>query len=318
HVDATDKALASNKRPERQPGLTATNAAHLVPDAIRKRFIQGWTKHVPLHYLTDAFCSHDNLASAKELNELYTLDGTHGGVVSVPKDLPSAPELDLTFAEWFQAWGRLLELIRTYFRSEFPLWEQHYNRILHRPNKEENWALCVAYDAEVRRRSCTSGLDPSVFHLELWNELESKHIARRALHVVRIEMGKSSGASQSSKSQTPSNSNANSSFRGNPNRLQITGSVAEPQFRCFICGDTDPSHRSRFCNARKLVNGRDAVLVSRKQGEPRTDRNGNNYCYGWNGRSGCDQGAHCSHGKHWCSLCGASDGTHAAQGCPAL
>ncbi|KAJ7355274.1 hypothetical protein DFH08DRAFT_621579, partial [Mycena albidolilacea] len=298
------------KRPERQLGLTATNAAHLVPEAIRKRFAQGWKQHVPLHFLTDSYCSHDNAETAKELDDTYTLDGSRG-VIAVSKTLPSEPELALEFGEWFQAWGRLLELIKTYCPTELHLWHEHYERILNRPNKQDDWALCVAYDTEVRRRCCSSALDPSVFHLAIWNDLEPKHMARVTLAKVRAELARASVSSQGGNSSKTSNH----SFRGNPNRLQITSSGTEAQFRCFICGDVDPAHRSRKCAARKLINGKDTIIWSRKEGEPRLDRNGVSYCYGFNGRSGCDQGANCSHGKHWCTLCGAKDGAHAAQGC---
>ncbi|KAJ7926476.1 hypothetical protein B0H13DRAFT_1862307 [Mycena leptocephala] len=106
--------------------------------------------------------------------------------------------------------------------------------------------------------------------------------------------------------------------RGNPNRLQITAPGVQAEFRCFVCGEIDPTHRTRRCNTRKLVTGKDVIVWSRKDGEPRLDRNGVSYCYSYNGRSGCDQGANCSHGKHWCTLCGSKDGSHAAQGCSAL
>ncbi|KAJ7083503.1 hypothetical protein C8R43DRAFT_1175192, partial [Mycena crocata] len=169
-TDAVRSALAAQKRPERQRGLLATNASYLVPDAIRKRFAAGLKTHVPLHYLTDAFCSHNNIASAKELDDLYALDGSRG-VVSVAKELPIAPELALTFEEWHQAWSRLLELFQTYLPGEYEFWLAHYNRILHKPNKDKQWSVWVAYDSEIRRRSCTCALDPSLFHLDIWNEV---------------------------------------------------------------------------------------------------------------------------------------------------
>ncbi|KAJ6603847.1 hypothetical protein B0H10DRAFT_1957654 [Mycena sp. CBHHK59/15] len=253
HVSTIPTALAAQKRPERQPGLTATNAASLIPDAIRKRFATGgWKTHISLHYLKDDFCSHNNTVSAKELDDLYTLDGSRG-IIAVAKDLPFAAELELTFAEWFQAWGRLRELIDTYVPQELHLWDAHYNRILNKPNKHELWPVWLAYDSEVRRRACTSAIDPSVFHLEIWNDLEAKNMARVALETVHVELGQSSGSPHGSKSQgqssgssryhpyqTPGASSGSkstrNSFRGNPNRLQITGPGVEAIYRCFVCG----------------------------------------------------------------------------------
>lgn len=171
-----------------------------MPDAIRKRFAQGWKQHIPLQYLTDSFCSQDNAASAKELDDAYTLDGSRG-IISVSKTLPSSPELSLSFADWFQAWGRLAELIETYLPQELPLWLINYNNLLNKPNKLENWTICVAYDSEVCRRACTTGIDPSVFHLAIWNDLEAKHIGRVAVETVRAEMAKTAGSSHGSKSQ---------------------------------------------------------------------------------------------------------------------
>ncbi|KAJ7924808.1 hypothetical protein B0H13DRAFT_2315142 [Mycena leptocephala] len=210
-----------------------------------------------------------------------------------------------------------------------PLWLIHYNNLFNKPNKLENWAICVACDSEVRRRACTSSIDPSIFHLAIWNDLEVKHIGRVALETVRAEMAKTAGSSHGPKLQGTSGSRCHpyggmaatgskSSFRGNPNRLQIAGPDTPAQFRCFVCGDLDSSHHSCKCNARKLVNGKDAIIFSRKEGEPRTDFNRVSYCYSFNGRSGCEQSADCSHGKHWCTLCGAKGGSHAAQGCGAL
>ncbi|KAJ7769488.1 hypothetical protein B0H16DRAFT_1227418, partial [Mycena metata] len=176
-------ATASRKRPSRVPGLTASNAGYLIPEAVRKRFSgpNGWTSHLPLHLLTDKFCSFNNQASAKELNDLFTMDGSSGTIMSVAKELPFEPELSLTFDEWFQAQGRFLELIETYVPEEHELWVVHFNRILHRPNRAKHWPLCLEYDSEIRRRSLTTGIDPSAFHLDVWNELESAHIGNRAI-----------------------------------------------------------------------------------------------------------------------------------------
>ncbi|KAJ7468917.1 hypothetical protein B0H11DRAFT_1920927 [Mycena galericulata] len=87
-----------------------------------------------------------------------------------------------------------------------PLWREHYERILNRPNKEDDWALCVAYDTEVRRRRCVTPIDPSVFHLAIWNEVEPKHIARKTYEKVRAEFGKLVESSQGSKAHGASSS----------------------------------------------------------------------------------------------------------------
>ncbi|KAJ7679832.1 hypothetical protein B0H17DRAFT_848604, partial [Mycena rosella] len=162
---------ASRKRPARQPGLVASSASSLIPEAIRKKFIAGWDSHVPLHYLTDKFCGLNNGVAARALNDLFTMDGSSGTVVSVAKELPVEPELALTFDEWFQAWQRLLELIGEYLPAEYNMWFLHYDSILRRPSRAAQWSLCLAYDSRIRRLSVVSAIDPSQLHLSIWNEL---------------------------------------------------------------------------------------------------------------------------------------------------
>ncbi|KAJ7157722.1 hypothetical protein C8R43DRAFT_830636, partial [Mycena crocata] len=169
--------------PTRIPGLTASNAGYLTPDAVRKKFIDGWKMHVPLHLLTDTFCAFSTTASTKELNDFFTMDGSSGTIVTVAKELAYEPELHLSFDEWFQAWGRLLELILEYFPEELEAWELHYKSILNRPNRSKNWPLCLEYNSQIRRRTLHTQIDPAMFHLDIWNELESQHMGKRALAI---------------------------------------------------------------------------------------------------------------------------------------
>ncbi|KAJ7227594.1 hypothetical protein B0H12DRAFT_1030338, partial [Mycena haematopus] len=175
--------------PKRTPGLTASSAGYLIPDAVRKKFTgpRGWDSHVPLHFLTDKFCAFANSAAAKELNDIFLVDSSSGSMVATARELPVDPELALSFDEWFQAWGRLLELIQSHVPEEHEMWIAHFNAILHRPNRAQNWALCLEYDSQIRRRALVSSIDPSVFHLDVWNELEPVHIAKRAMALLRNE-----------------------------------------------------------------------------------------------------------------------------------
>ncbi|KAJ7508094.1 hypothetical protein B0H11DRAFT_2218090 [Mycena galericulata] len=50
-----------------------------------------------------------------------------------------------------------------------------------RPNRAQNWPLCLEYDSQIRRRAHISSIDPSAFHIDIWNELESVHIAKGPL-----------------------------------------------------------------------------------------------------------------------------------------
>lgn len=312
---------SSRKRPLRTPGLTASSAGYLIPEAIRKKFsgADGWKTHVPLQFLTDKFCSFTNHASSKELNDFFAVDASAGNVVSQEKDLALEPELHLSFDEWFQAWGRLLELIKTYVEEEHDMWLIHFERILHRPNRAQHWALCLEYDSQIRRRALVTSIDPAEFHSDVWNDLEAEHIAKRAIATMRREFQSSHFAGRGSAQAT-----ANSERHFHPYNPKNPNSGASNSFRnstklrCFFCGEDDPNHKSRLCKADRLTNGKALILALQKPGVARKDRNGEAYCYTFNGYSGCARGSDCTNGKHWCSLCGAKNGLHSAQNCLSL
>ncbi|KAJ7438990.1 hypothetical protein FB451DRAFT_1059947, partial [Mycena latifolia] len=301
------------KRPARAPGMTASNAGYLIPEAIRKKFIDGWRTHVPLQFLTDKYCAFANHVTAKEMNDYFTMDGSTGTIISVAKELPFDRELTLDFDEWFQGWGRLLELILAYVPEEHPLWLIHYESILHRPNRSQHWALCLEYDSQIRRRALNSSIDPSEFHLDIWNELESAHIAKRALAAVQRGLR----SSERDESQPTGRGHPYSNSK-RPNSDTTNSFRSSNRFRCFVCGDDDKNHRSRSCAAERLVTGKPAILITQTPGGPRKDRAGNTYCFSFNGHSGCTKDADCSRGKHWCTLCGAKGGLHSAQNCTTL
>ncbi|KAJ7602375.1 hypothetical protein FB45DRAFT_1015492 [Roridomyces roridus] len=181
HATTSSVPTGGRTRPDRQPGLIASNASFIIPEAIRKKFSSGgWSVHVPLDYLTDKFCGASNAGATKALNDLWTMDGSSGSIVSVAKELPIEAELKLSFDEWFQAWQRLLQLIAEYVPREYVLWRVHYESILLRPMRAQQWLLCLAYDSRVRSMAINSEIDPSQFQLAIWNELEPAFIANNA------------------------------------------------------------------------------------------------------------------------------------------
>ena len=128
----------SRKRPSRIIGQLATNAAFIVPDQIRKKFIDGWNTHVPLTFLTDKACSSKNMgASINSLQDYVTVDDSSGRFVSTARPLSTDGELDLSFNEWHQAWQRLLDLLSRYLPQEHHFWLIHYEFILHKVNRAE-------------------------------------------------------------------------------------------------------------------------------------------------------------------------------------
>ncbi|KAF7350046.1 hypothetical protein MVEN_01306300 [Mycena venus] len=249
------------------------------------------------------------------------VDGSSNSIVSIVKELPIDEELSLSFDKWFQAWGRLLELILAHLPEEHPLWITHFESILHRPNRSQNWAPCLEYDSQIRRRALTSDIDPAIFHLDIWNDLESVHIAKRTIAAVRRELNSNStGRAGHSTDADCDHSASGNRFQPYDNAKQSSNTSFRPsgKFRCFVCGSDDSTHKSRSCNADQTVSGKPVIISAQKPNGPRRDRNGNAYCFSFNGHSGCTRGADCHQGKHWCSLCGAKNGLHSAQNRVAL
>lgn len=312
----TPAVATARGRPSRVAGLTASGAGALVPEPIRKKFMDGWKTHVPFQYLTDKYCSFTNRAATKELNDLFSLDNSGGTILSVAKELAFEPELSLTFDEWFQAQDRLLQLILTYLPDEHDLWAAHFDHIIHHPNRALNWSTWLEYDSIIRRRACSEPIDPSLFHLSVWNEIEAKHITNRAIAAVQRQFqGKIATDHTTSGTR---NSGYSDRSRGAASSPQSRSFRSSTRLRCFVCGSDDPGHRARSCTARRLVNGKDSIILTGQAGGARRDRDGVAYCFSFNGHRGCNNGANCEKGKHWCTICGGRDGLHCAQDCTSL
>jgi hypothetical protein len=306
---AVEPVTSPRKRPVRTPGLVGTNAAFLVPDHIRRKFVDGWTSHVPLTFLTDRGCLLKNKSLISAAQETLSFDSITGQVVATSKPLNDNGELDLTFDEWHQAWRRLLELIHSYFPEEFLMWETHYNFILNNQNRAEMWPLYLAYDTEIRKRSTVSSIDPSQFSIGIWNDLEIRYTAKKVYSLVQSELKQHSD-------RPTVNQNASSSrlpSQGSSFRNQQPLSDKPKTGRCIFCGDRSKNHMSRNCTAACCINGTPFHMVkSDPNSNTRQSRSGQRYCYAWNGPSGCDQGP-CQRGEHLCTLCGTSN--HNAQQC---
>ena len=189
-----------------------------------------------------------------------------------------------------------------------------YSSIINRENRAELWPVYLAYDVEIRRRTVQFPIDPSVFSIGIWNDLEARYTAKKVLSMVQTDLGLQAARSSSHSDYSRSrNSNQGPSFRNNnpPPHGSKTG-------RCIFCGDRTKSHLSRNCACTTNTSGAPCFLYKVNPSEPRQSRSGKRYCFAWNGPSGCDQGSSlcCSRGEHSCTLCGSS--SHAAQQCSAV
>ena len=93
-----------------------------------------------------------------------------GRIQTSSKPLHDDGELDLTFDEWHQAWQRLLELIKTFLPDDFHAWEVHYT--------------------EIHKRTTHFPINPSVSSLSIWNDLEARHMAKKVLDMVQLDLKK--------------------------------------------------------------------------------------------------------------------------------
>lgn len=199
------------------------------------------------------------------------------------------------------------------------MWIAHFNGIRDRPNRAQKWALCLEYDSEIRRRALVSSIDPSIFHTDVWDDLEPTHIAKRAMVLLRTEnkkdgrFGRANGDLERDQS---SSTGRFQPYKGAKQSSRDAGDSFRPKrkFRCFVCASDEDFHKSRNCTADRLVNGKPSIL----SGKTRRDRAGNAYCFSFNGYSGCPGGSDCEKGHHWCSICGDKSARHCAQDCSTI
>ena len=172
---ATNLQLSGHQRPQRIPGMLAKGTAYFVPDQIRKKFVDGWTTHVPLTYLTDVYCGQKSGTASRIIHgTTLSFDCESGRIIASTEELAIIGELNLSFDEWHQAWIRLLSLIREYIPTEYSCWDFHFARIRDSPTRAVYWDVWLNYDMEIRRQATYSGVDPMVFHLSLWRQLEAR------------------------------------------------------------------------------------------------------------------------------------------------
>ena len=289
--------------------------AFLVPDNIRKKFIDGWSTHVPLTYLTDKGCLFKNKATFNSANDVLTIDPLTGQVTTMSKTLSDNGELELTFDEWHQAWRRLLDLIKTYLPEDILVWEVHYSFILNSENRAEMWPLSsyLAYDAKIWKRTTHFGIHPSVFSIGIWNDLEQRYLENKVLSIVQTDLRRHNHLDCPSFIASPSvpppytSRNPSHSLSFRPQHPLPSSPRAG---RCIFCGDRSKSHPSKNCTATCYTNSTPCHLSRDERSGARLSKSRKCYCYTWNSLAGCDQSP-CHKGEHLCTLCGTS--AHAAQ-----
>ena len=283
----------SRRRPERRAGHTLSNTLYPTPEPIRKKFGEGWITHVPLDFLTDAYCANPSKRDTNVRDGL-SFDTTSGQLFATSSSLDSSLEHKLSFDEWYQAWGRLLALIKEFIPKELEAWQKHFLRILQDPSRSELWQAWLTYDISVRRNAVSTTIDPATFQLALWQAAERSFTANK----VRLEIHQDLSKTQRNRTphQGPTSQNSSSSrhlpkFQSSSERF------------CFLCGSRPSNHSPRNCpNPHFLRKAADGFF---------RDSSGNLYCFSWNCNAGCNSTS-CTR-FHGCTLCGQT--THAAPTC---
>ena len=128
------------------------------------------------------------LFNMNTINDGFTIDTVTGQVSASVKPLSDDGELDLSFDKWHQAWHHLLDLIKTYLPNKFLMWEVHYAYILNNHNHTESWPLYLAYDAGIQKRAIQLSIDPLQFSIGIWNDLESRYMAKKIYSLVQADL----------------------------------------------------------------------------------------------------------------------------------
>jgi hypothetical protein len=119
-----------------------------IPESIRHKLAAGWVEHIPLTFLTDQYCTRTN--KSKSQRDAWQLDESSGVLLAVPRPLPSEGENHLSFAEWHQAWKRLLNLINEFLPEKHASWLNHFQRVTGKDGLSTQWDLWLSYDIEAR------------------------------------------------------------------------------------------------------------------------------------------------------------------------
>jgi hypothetical protein len=157
---------------------------------------------------------------------------------------------------------------------------------------------------EIRRRAVVSSIDPSIFSIGIWNDLEARYMAKKVLSLVQSDL----------KHNTPSTQNNPRTNRMPFRNQEVPGYVdSSKSGRCIFCGSRSKEHPSKNCLVSVYDNGSPCFMQRREPSGVRQSKSGKRLCFSWNGSSGCDQGSSCRKGEHCCTLCGVT--IHSAQQC---
>jgi hypothetical protein len=202
--------------------------------------------------------------------------------------------------EWIGVWRRLLQLYKEHCPEELAYWKVHFKRIQDLPSvTAEDWAVWVAYNAEIRKLRVTNPLDLLIFHNEIWNRLYIRSLRHQA------------AAPSKPKQEWTSNKQSSARSSARNTRTNSSGQVSSSFRVCILCGCT--TYSTLKCTETKLANNSSMYLQRGADGSW-GDSSGKHVCFCFNSasRRRCISSL-CPNGDHRCSLCGKP--AHNAQQC---
>jgi hypothetical protein len=311
------ESLRNRHRPEKVNGQLAPATSSMMPRKALKIMEDDWQEHLSLVILTTAYTQSRDATTDPEVAQWSIKNGQ-----LVSSSRPSAVdhrEIDLMFQEWTQAWGRLLILIKRFYRKRYlRRWKNHFNFIFNHIDRDKYWQVMLRYDIDIRQRATQGPIDPGVFQENIYQHFlredrlrpvtAPQHSFPAPVHTAHVHLP----AASSSNGPPPySNDHASSSSRAQ----QPSSGHAKPKrekkaMRCFRCGGHD-GHGPSACTHISRPNGR-PILISKPAGSSNWEIDGAGFCFKFNTTSGCTA-PNCKYAPHICSLCRSS--AHGAQTC---
>ncbi|KAG8744164.1 hypothetical protein FRC10_010733 [Ceratobasidium sp. 414] len=167
-------------RPDLAGNTLAEAIDMMIPRAVHKVFEKGWQTPVPLTNLTDAACYNEYLVMRQEEHTVRI--GAGGTAITTAPDLPAndPAETALSLVEWLQATKRFIALVEEYFPQNAKYWQEHVRIVFQHSLRDSHWPVVLRYDIEIRKRSCSSAINPGKFQSVIFNHIMDRWRDRTA------------------------------------------------------------------------------------------------------------------------------------------
>jgi hypothetical protein len=97
-----------------------------IPKKVADKFREGWKTHIPIHLLTDKAVE---ASSHGRQRKSYVMDEETATLRTISDELSADGELDITPAEFQQAYPRFLQCVSKFLPEEWGRWAIHHQRL---------------------------------------------------------------------------------------------------------------------------------------------------------------------------------------------